>query len=324
MLNVLTHYLLFLAEAITLVAAILILVAGIIGIATRNKAQPGSLSIRKMNERLLEVKKTLNEECLDKKAFKKFLKATKTKEKSDEKSKRVFVIQFDGDINASQAQELREVVTAVLQVARKEDEVVVKVESGGGVVHGYGFAASQLARLKERQIPLTVCVDKIAASGGYLMASVADQIIAAPFAIIGSIGVIAQLPNFHRLLKKHDIDFEQVTAGKYKRSLTLFGKNTDEGREKMQEDLEEVHQAFKAMIHQYRPSVDLDEVANGDYWLASDAQKLHLVDRLMTSDDYLLYASEHANIFELRYEMKKTLLQKLQGASAQLFSGVIL
>ena len=108
----------------------------------------------------------------------------------------------------------------------------------------YGLAASQMQRIRDKKLKLTVCVDKVAASGGYMMAVVADKIIAAPFAVLGSIGVLAQVPNFHRLLKKHDVDFEMLTAGKYKRTLTMFGENTDKGREKFQEDIEDTHVLF--------------------------------------------------------------------------------
>lgn len=316
-------YLIFLAETFTLVIAVLLLVAGLVAIVSKNKQQPGSLEIIKLSEKLKETAEQLRAEILDKKTRKQLKKQEKLnakKAQSEENKKHIFVLEFQGDIQASQANQLSEEVTAILQIAQADDEVVVKLESPGGMVSGYGLAASQLARLKERKIPLTVCIDKVAASGGYLMACVADTIIAAPFAIIGSIGVVAQLPNFHRLLKKHHVDFEQITAGKYKRTLTLFGENTEEGREKFKEDLEEIHAAFKNYIANYRSAVNLEEVANGDYWLASDALKLKLVDRLMTSDDYLLYASKHAEIFKIRFTAKKTLLQKLQGGAAKLMS----
>lgn len=315
------HYFIFLAEALTIVFAILILVAGLLAILNKNKAEPGTLSIQKLNEKLEETVEELQSIILDKKARKALKKTQKIAAKKDtEPKKNIFVLTFDGDLHASQVKSLREEVSAILQIAKPEDEVVVKLESPGGLVSGYGLAASQLARLKERHITLTVCIDKVAASGGYLMACVANEIIAAPFALIGSIGVVAQIPNFHRLLKKHDIDFEQITAGKYKRTLTMFGENTPEGREKMKRDIEEIHTAFKNMIAFNRPAVDVDAVANGDYWLAADAKKLKLVDCLMTSDDYLLFASKHANIFELQYTVKKSLLQKLQGSAIRLLS----
>jgi serine protease SohB len=314
------HYFIFLAETFTLVIAILILVAGLVAVLSKSKNAPGTLSVQKLNEKLEETAAELEAIVLDKKARKALKKAKKLAAKKDtETKKNIFVLNFEGDLQASQVKSLREEITAVLQIAKPEDEVVIKLESPGGMVSGYGLAASQLVRFKEQHIPLTVCIDKVAASGGYLMAAVADEIIAAPFAVIGSIGVVAQMPNFHRFLKKHNIDFEQVTAGKYKRTLTLFGENTEEGREKMKEDLEEIHTAFKNYVATYRPAVNIDEVATGDYWLAVDAQKLKLVDRLMTSDDYLMLASKHANIFEIQFMTKKSLLQKLQGSAMQIF-----
>lgn len=318
------NYLVFLAETITIVVAILLLLAGIIGILSKNKPEAGTLNISKLNEKFEKIRNQLHEEVLDKKTRKQLAKqekqtAKKKKHDADEK-KKIFVLEFQGDLQASQTKQLREEISALLEIVKPTDEVVLKLESPGGMVSGYGLAASQLARLKEQKIPLTVCIDKIAASGGYLMACVADEIIAAPFAIIGSIGVVAQLPNFHRFLKKHDIDVEQITAGKYKRTLTMFGENTKEGREKFKEDLEEIHTAFKNYIANYRSAVNLEEVATGDYWLAVDALNLKLIDRLMTSDDYLQYACKHADVFEVKLLAKKTILQKLQGSAARLMS----
>ena len=182
------------------------------------------------------------------------------------KQQRVFVLNFDGDWKASAVNLFREEITAILCVAKPQDEVVVRLESSGGVVHGYGLAASELQRIKDHHIPLTIAVDKVAASGGYMMACVADKILAAPFAIIGSIGVLAQLPNFHRFLKKHDVDFEQITAGQYKRTLSLFGENTSDGRKKFQTEINEAHQLFKQFITEHRPQIDIDKLATGEYW----------------------------------------------------------
>jgi serine protease SohB len=206
---------------------------------------------------------------------------------------------------------LREEVSAVLAVATKEDKVLLRLENAGGTVHEHGLAASQLSRIKERDIPLIVSVDKVAASGGYLMACVADRIIAAPFAIIGSIGVIAQLPNFHRLLEEKGVDFEQVTAGRYKRTLTLFGKNTEEGREKLQEELEDVHQIFKNQISAHRPEIDLESVATGEHWYGVRAMELKLVDELQTSDDFLIEAAKEFNVYSLAYKRRRPFPERL-------------
>lgn len=218
---------------------------------------------------------------------------------------------FDGDIKASAVTALREEVTAILGVATPNDEVVVKLESAGGMVHAYGLAASQLARLRARKIPLTIIVDKVAASGGYMMACIGNKILAAPFSIIGSIGVIVQLPNFHRLLKEKNIDFEQLTAGQYKRTITLFGKNTEEGREKMHQEIEDIHHLFKNLIKEYRHELDVEKVATGEHWLGAQALDLKLVDELKTSDDYLFEQSKQANLYEVTYRMKKSFLEKL-------------
>jgi serine protease SohB len=230
--------------------------------------------------------------------------------------KRTFVLDFDGDIKASQVDNLREEITSVLSVATPNDEVLVRLESGGGMVHAYGLASSQLARVTKKSIPLTVCVDKVAASGGYMMACVADKIIAAPFAIVGSIGVVAQVPNVHRLLKKHDVDYDIYTAGEYKRTVTVFGENTEKGKEKFVEDLHDTHVLFKEFVSSHRPEVDVAKVANGDVWYGSRAIDVKLIDEVSTSDEYLMEKMSEGDIYSVKFTHKKSLTEKI-GFAAQ-------
>lgn len=317
----LNEYGIFLAKAITVVVAILFIIAAAGGAAVKSrKHDRKELHVEKLNDKLNETLKDMEDCVLDKDQLKKQRKAEKKAEKrkpsdKDEDTKRVYVLSFDGDIKASAVDTFREAVTAVLEIARPEkDEVVVKLESPGGMVHGYGLAAAQLDRIKSRNIALTACVDKVAASGGYMMACVADKIVASPFAIMGSIGVVAQLPNFHRLLKKNDIDVEILTAGEYKRTLTMFGENTEKGRRKFQEDLEDTHGLFKEYVSERRPSVDIEKVANGDIWFGARAQAVNLVDELKTSDDYLIEACGKADVFTVDVKEKQHLMEKLGAA----------
>ena len=327
-------YGLFLAKAITLVAAILIVVGGIIGMASKQKQAANRLEINSLSEKLDERKEHALELVMDKAALKKMRKEEKKerKKKDKEKSKEdeeaskpnLYVVDFDGSTNANETDALREEITAILMVANEKDEVLVRLESPGGVVHGYGLAASQLQRVKDKNIGLTICVDKVAASGGYMMACVADKILSANFAIIGSIGVIAQLPNFHKVLKKNDIEFEQHTAGEFKRTLSMFGENSDEGREKFREELEEVHMMFKEHVKSNRPNVNIDEVATGEYWYGIKAKELGLVDELSTSDDYLLNAYEHKQIYKVKYSTPKKLAEKLTDAASLSVESIVM
>ncbi|MDR1057847.1 MAG: protease SohB [Coxiellaceae bacterium] len=318
MTNFLSEYGLFLARSLTIVVAILATFCGIITIANKNKSKSKEkVEIIKLNQKYKEIKDLLSRETLEKDELKKLKKKEKHNKEFQKKqgnntpSKfRTFVLEFDGDIKASAVENLREEITAILITATPKDEVLVKIESSGGTVHGYGLAASQLKRIRDRKIPLIATVDKVAASGGYMVACVADRILAAPFAIIGSIGVIAQLPNFNRLLKKHDIDFEQITAGKYKRTLSLFAENTKEGKEKAQHDVEEAHTLFKNFVSLNRPSVDIEKLATGEIWYGTRAKELGLMDEIMTSDDYLLNMSEKAHIFKVKYTIKKSLAER--------------
>lgn len=243
--------------------------------------------------------------------------AEEAEEEELERKPRVFVLNFLGDMEASSVHCLREEITAVLSVAEQDaqDEVILRLESPGGLVHSYGHAASQLQRIRDAGLPLTAVVDEVAASGGYMMACVADKIVAAPFAVIGSIGVVAEMPNFNRLLKRFDIDYEQHTAGQFKRTLTMFGENSDEGRRKFQEELEDTHKLFKAYVGEHRSQVDLEKVATGEHWYGSQALELGLVDELKTSDALLQELYPSHDVYEINYEFRKTLADRLSLAA---------
>lgn len=339
----LANYGLFLAKTVTFVAAIGVIIALVVSMGGRNKKSgKGHIEVTKLNEKFDHLRDSLRDAMLDEEQYKEFEKAEKkrlkeekaqkkkaakesAKSKTDEGAdtqvdipakKRVFVLDFYGDIKASEVESLREEISTVLTLAKPTDEVVVKVESGGGMVHSYGLASSQLARITNKNIPLTVCVDKVAASGGYMMACVANKIVAAPFAILGSIGVVAQLPNFHKILKKNDIDYEMFTAGEYKRTVTMFGENTEKGRAKFVEELEDTHVLFKEFVSEHRPQVDVVKVATGEVWFGLRAKEVNLIDELQTSDEYLFSQAETADIYEVEFTHKKTLPEKL-GLAAQ-------
>ncbi len=315
----LTNYGLFLSKALTVVIAILVVAGAIIAMSRKDRSGE-RLEIKSLNEKYEQMRMAMQSQVLSKKEFKVFAKQVKSKKKadkkqpSDDKTKNVYVIDFHGDLKASAVTNLREEITAVLTMAEKKDEVVVRLENTGGVVHEHGLAASQLTRLREAKLPLTVIVDKVAASGGYMMACVADRILAAPFAVVGSIGVLAQLPNFNELLTRHGIKFEQQTAGEYKRTVTMFGKNTEKERRKLKQQIEETHELFKDFVAEHRPKLNLRKVATGEYWYGKQALELGLVDELTTSDDYLLSSSEKARLFEVKYTGKKTISEKLMSS----------
>jgi serine protease SohB len=333
-----SEYGLFLAKTVTFVVAAVFILGSVAALAQKQRrTEDWELEVTHLNERFKHYRQALEHHLLDKETLKRkdkeARKAEKEKLKAEKKSaaeaekkdeKRIFVLDFNGDIRASEVNSLRECVTAVLAVAAPLDEVVLRLESPGGMVHGYGLAASQLARLRDRNIPLTVCVDKVAASGGYLMACLANRIVAAPFAIIGSIGVVAQIPNVNRLLKKHDIDYEVLTAGEYKRTLTVFGENTEKGREKFQQDLEETHQLFKEWVADHRPQLNINEVSKGEVWYGRRALDLNLVDRIATSDDYLQQHAESAAIYQVKYHERKKLAEKLGLSMATMIDSSLL
>ncbi|CAE6895375.1 COG0616 Periplasmic serine proteases (ClpP class) [Vibrio sp. B1FLJ16] len=317
-------YGLFLAKVVTVVAAIVVLIILVKSAGGKSGAEKGELEItnlsKKHKQSVEQLEHHLHDEAFIKARDKAVKKEEKEKNKSREKeikqankegaldTKRephLFVLDFHGSIDAKEVKSLREEITAILAVAREGDEVLLRLESGGGMVHGYGLASSQLDRIKAAGLPLTIAVDKVAASGGYMMACVADKIVSAPFAIVGSIGVIAQIPNFNKLLKKHDIDYEQLTAGEYKRTLTMFGENTDKARDKFKQELEETHVLFKDFIRDRRPSLELEKVATGEHWFGIQAKERGLVDEIGTSDDLVVAACKDKTVLAVHYVPKK-------------------
>lgn len=312
----LAEYGLFLLKVVTVALAIVVVI--VIAAAEGRKAGHEGLEVESINKKYKGMASVLRKAVMQKRDQKKEAKEEKKREKADAKKSssrpKSFVIDFKGDLKASGVPSLREEVTAILDVATADDEVIVRLENHGGVVHEHGLAASQLARIRDRDIRLSICVDKVAASGGYLMACVASKIYVAPFAILGSIGVLAQIPNFNRLLDSHGVDFEQITAGKYKRTVTMFGENTDEDRAKLKEELEEVHGLFKSAVSTYRPDLDLDKVATGEHWYGSRALELGLADEIKTSDELLTELAADRELFRVAYHIKQPLQKRLMAS----------
>ena len=314
----------FLTVALVIFLGIGALVLLVIG--RSQGAHDDHIEVKNLNDKYTDMTLALKSAILPPKAFKQEMKVQKSGRKERDRNKnpdltksRTYVCRFDGDMRASSVPSLAEEVTAILSVATASDEVVAVITSPGGVIHGYGLAASQLQRIRDRGIPLTAAVDKVAASGGYMMACVADKIIAAPFAIVGSIGVIAQLPNFNRFLKKHDIDYEEITAGEFKRTLTVFGENTDADRDKFREELEDAHELFKEFVTDNRPNVDIVAIATGEHWYGKRALERNLIDELCTSDDYLYNCSVNSDVFEISYMRKRSMADKFFSHASKLF-----
>jgi serine protease SohB len=318
----LLQYGLFLAKAVTVVATVAAIAFIVAGFARRGSGAGSGLEVEKLNERYRELSRALRRAVLTKAEWKKESKREEKELKAAQKAiakggtprRRVFVLDFRGDIRATAVASLREEVSSIVAVAKENDEVVLRLENFGGTVHEHGLAASQLRRIRDRGLRLTAIVDKAAASGGYMMACIASQIIAAPFAIVGSIGVLAQIPNFNKLLTERGIEFEQITAGRYKRTVTMFGPTTEDDRAKLREELEDIHTLFKQLIAEYRPQLDIEAVATGEHWYGTRAKELGLIDALGSSDDYLMKAATEADLFHVTYKVKHTIQERLVAA----------
>ena len=330
----LADYALFLAKSVTVLLVLVFVIAAAAGAAARGRKpfDAGRIETRRLNDVLDEMRDALRGAVLEEKALKKLAKEEAKAEKKRRKAAasgaarrgRTWVLHFDGDLAASAVRALRNEVTAVLTLAEEGDEVLACIESPGGMVHGYGLAASQLHRIREKPgVKLTAAVDKVAASGGYMMACIAEHIVAAPFAVVGSIGVVAQVPNVHRLLKRNDVDVEVITAGEFKRTLTVFGENTEKGRQKFVEEIEDVHRLFKQHVAEHRPSLDMDRVATGEAWHGRQAIDLGLVDELATSDEYLVRACAERDVFEVKWTEPKSPVDRLVQQTGDAVSGAV-
>lgn len=340
----------FLAQAVTIVLAFVIIIGAIASAGQKNKKQAeGHIEVTNVSEDIQDVRDGMQKELLSEDEYKLLAKEKKKAEKLLEKQKkqqlksnkksqtendkempgkgRIFVLDFDGDVEASAVENLREEISAIITSADKGDKVLLRLESPGGLVHSYGLAASQLSRIKDAELELIVSVDQVAASGGYMMACVADTIIAAPFAIVGSVGVVAEIPNFHRLLKHNNVDYEQHTAGEYKRTLTMFAENTDDAREKFKKELEETHVLFKEFIRNNREKLDVEKIATGEHWYGLQALELGLIDKIQTSDDFIIESVEGNDIFAVSYDIKQSLSDRLsfslQSAVEKGFSAIL-
>jgi len=306
---------------LALAIGVLLILIAVLVMKVRKSAVP-NITVENLNRKYEAMAQALKNAVWDAKALKVEAKANKKKkkkEKPDPERKRLYVLDFVGDIRASHVENLREEVTSILTLARPgRDEVVARIESPGGMAHAYGLAAAQLMRFRQAGVRLTVCVDKVAASGGYMMAVTGDRILSAPFAIIGSIGVVAQIPNFHRLLKRHDVDVEVLTAGEFKRTVTMFGEITEKGRKKAIDQIEDIHGLFKNFVKSYRPQLELEKVATGEYWFGQRALDLKLVDEIIASDDYLFRQRETASIYKVEVQARKKWSEKLAENIARL------
>ncbi len=323
--DLVARYFLFLAEAATLALVVTGAIAALIAVSRRRSEDCGRLRVSDVGRRFAAAGDEIRSARLDKRTYRRLRGAGRHRRARPETTKAPpcsYLLDFKGDIRASAVAALREEISAVLEVAQPGDAVLVRLESSGGLVNRYGLGAAQLLRIRDAQLPLTVMVDSVAASGGYLMAAVADTIVASPFALVGSIGVVAQTPNFHRWLRARDIDWEQFTAGQYKRTVTLFGENTETGRAKLREELDDIHARFRAFVQARRPQLDVDKVATGETWLGSRALELGLVDQIATSDEIIRAACRRGKVLHLSFQRKTRLAERVGRAAQAVWDGI--
>lgn len=203
------------------------------------------------------------------------------------------VLRFEGDTMATGRQDFARMVDEVLHNKERIQRVIVVVNSPGGGVSVYGQMFAGMERMRNAGVDVTACVDTYAASGGYLMSVPAQRIIAAPFAMVGSIGVVSEFMNFNKLLRRLGVEPMTITAGELKRTVTPLSEVTEENKAAYKAQLEAIHRQFIAVVKKYR-EVDADRVCTGNHWTAAESVelKLNLVDGLATSQEYLFEANQ--------------------------------
>lgn len=282
-------------------------------LSRKGKAQnEQKIALKSYEKRYYEALTPQVREFVEKKDLTALKKAQKAAQK--EKGSCLYVIDFDGDMQASNTVQLAETTSCLLPLLRSTDKVLVRVKSSGGLVPHYGYAASQLSRLRSKA-SLTVAIDHIAASGGYLMACVAHEIIAAPFAIVGSIGVVGLVPNVHPLLKNHGIDVHEHTAGEYKRSLSPWAAVTPEKVQRYEHELSMTHELFQEFVQQYRPNLEPEVLQTGEYrYAARSVGDTGLVDKVQSSDDFIAEHLPKYHVIFVTCREEKSVWQRLSGA----------
>lgn len=291
------------ALRVLLLTAALAFILVLIGraLAAASRSVPRTI-VRKYRTTLQQHAAPFRRAAWNKSRLKSYVKEQSLAQKQRKKTElpALWVLNFKGDIRASEGETLTKEITSVLSVASPEDEVLVRLNSTGGSVIGYGLAAAHLDRIRDKGLRLTIAVDEAAASGGYLMAAVADEILTAPFAVIGSIGVIATIPNAKKLLEDKGIKILEFTAGEFKRTVTPFSDVTPEREQKLLEQLADIHVLFKDFVSVRRPTLSIDDVATGEYWYGARAVENGLADRLITSDEWLLEKLETHEIYTVQ------------------------
>ena len=180
--------------------------------------------------------------------------------------------------------------------------VVFRVNSGGGSA----VASEQIRhaiKLVKAKKPVVVSMGGAAASGGYWISSPANYIFAEPTTITGSIGIFGLIPNFSGLVTdKLGVTFDGVTTNKYSDFETdlILGKNPDEIMKQMQTYTDKGYQDFLNIVSEGRgmKPAEVDSIAQGRVWLAPDALKIKLVDKLGSLDDAVKKAAELAKLEE--------------------------
>ncbi|CAB3976441.1 protease SohB [Candidatus Azoamicus ciliaticola] len=309
MANILTDYTIFFLKIITIIILLLLTIITCL-IIIKNKDNK-YIEIKNINKKYITLKKMFLSEILKKTEKKNIIKNINKEEKII-KTKNLFILNFNGDINASDINNLKDILSILILNKKYVDEVLIKLTSNGGIVTNYGLAATQLKRLKNENINLTISIDTIAASGGYMMACVANKIIASHFSIIGSIGVLGIIPNINKMLNKNNIEIEYHTSGKYKKTLSVIGENTEIGRKKFIESLENTHFLFKNFVKENRSQINIDEIATGEYWYGIDALKLNLIDKIQTSDEYIMENLNNTKIYEIKLNEKTNIKNKIK------------
>ncbi|HIQ50372.1 MAG TPA: signal peptide peptidase SppA [Nautiliaceae bacterium] len=201
------------------------------------------------------------------------------------KKKSVVIYELKGPIvNYEQTESiyLQKVLSDLDSIEENYDGIILKIDSPGGDAYSTKKIAERIKEINKK-IPIVACIDQIATSGAYWLASSSDYIVADDFSIVGSIGVYASYLEFTGLMEKLGVKYNRIVFGKYKDILSPFKNLTEEERKLIERKINYIYEYFVKEVAKNRGlnySFVKEKIATGEFFFGYEAKELNLVDAI--------------------------------------------
>ncbi|WP_343192796.1 S49 family peptidase [Buchnera aphidicola (Taiwanaphis decaspermi)] len=225
------------------------------------------------------------------------------------KKSNLYILDYNDKIKKNKIKKLREEISSIILVAKKNDEVLLRLENTSDIVYEYGLVIAQLQRLRKKGIKLIISIDKIVSNGGYIIACVADHISASPFSIIGPINIVVNIPNIDKYTQTSNLNNQLNDCNTFTK-LTLIKNNTKIYVNKIFNKLDIKKYIRNSFIKDMRPSLNLNKIFNQNYWIGENAINEKLIDSINTSDDILFSKKDTHNLLKIKYVYKSNIVEK--------------